>query len=275
MKKSSIAKSVSALWMLALVAAGSLAQEQHRMIQASDLKWVDFPALPRGAQVAVIEGPPNQEVPVTVRVRFPANYRLPAHTHPVVERMTVLSGTVYMGMGTKLDEQASQVLGTGGVMILPAWHPHYVWTREPAEVQIHGTGPFATLYVDPADDPRNPSTVGELLDRGGRKLTPAELRSALAGTTIAGTSPVASARFELNYANDGALSGWLHDRKNAVQGRWSIGDDGRACVGMVDVNGTPHPWCAHFLRLGEAYYAAPYDDRPTPVQMRELRRTAP
>lgn len=72
---------------------------EHRLVKAADLKWSAVPSLPAGAQLAVIEGPMNQAVPFTVRIRFPANYRLPAHTHPAVERVTVLSGTFHMGMG--------------------------------------------------------------------------------------------------------------------------------------------------------------------------------
>ena len=33
--------------------------------------------------------------------------------------------------------------------------PHYGWTTAPTVIQIHGLGPFAITYVNPADDPRN------------------------------------------------------------------------------------------------------------------------
>jgi len=32
---------------------------------------------------------------------------------------------------------------------------HYGWTTGPTVIQIHGMGPFAIDYVNPADDPRN------------------------------------------------------------------------------------------------------------------------
>ena len=31
---------------------------------------------------------------------------------------------------------------------------HWVFTTDPVEVQVNGTGPFAIVYVNPADDPR-------------------------------------------------------------------------------------------------------------------------
>ncbi|MEO6320489.1 MAG: cupin domain-containing protein [Polaromonas sp.] len=83
----------------------------HRMISPADLKWADVPSLPAGAKIAVIEGPMSEAVPFTVRIKVPANYRIPPHWHPAVERVTVLSGTFYMGLGDKIDAQKSMPLG--------------------------------------------------------------------------------------------------------------------------------------------------------------------
>ena len=83
--------------MLALPMASWGQMSGHRMVLPNDLKWSDVPSLPTGAKIAVIEGPLNEAVPFTIRLKFPANYRLPAHWHPAVERVTVLSGTFYMG----------------------------------------------------------------------------------------------------------------------------------------------------------------------------------
>lgn len=60
------------------------------MVTPGTLKWSDVPSLPPGAKIALIEGPMNEAVPFTVRIRFPANYRLPAHWHPAIERVTEL-----------------------------------------------------------------------------------------------------------------------------------------------------------------------------------------
>ena len=59
-------------------------------------------------QIAVLEGNPGEKGPVTLRLRFPANYDIPAHWHSMDERLTVLSGTFHVGMGDKLDRRASQ-----------------------------------------------------------------------------------------------------------------------------------------------------------------------
>ena len=126
----------------------------HQMVLPNDLKWADVPSLPPGAGIAVIEGRMSEAVAFTVRLKFPANYRIPAHWHPAVERVTVLSGAVYMGVGDKLDMQKSAALPAGSMMILQPKVSHFLWTTEEATVQLNGTGPWGITYVNPADDPR-------------------------------------------------------------------------------------------------------------------------
>jgi hypothetical protein len=126
----------------------------HRMISPGDLKWSDVPSLPAGAKIAIIEGPMSEAVPFTVRLKFPPNYRIPAHWHPAVERVTVLSGTFHMGVGDKLDPQQSMPLTPGSIMLLQPKTNHFAWNTEEVIVQLNGTGPWGITYVNPSDDPR-------------------------------------------------------------------------------------------------------------------------
>jgi len=126
----------------------------HMMATADELKWVDIPSLPGGAKLAVIQGPLNQAVPVTFRVKFPANYQLPAHWHPAIEHVTVMSGTFNMGMGDRLDQGKTKALTPGAIAIMQPKTTHFAWTKEETIVQVHGMGPWGVTYVNPADDPR-------------------------------------------------------------------------------------------------------------------------
>jgi quercetin dioxygenase-like cupin family protein len=126
----------------------------HTMLNPSDLKWADVPSLPPGASAALIEGPLSEPVPFTIRLRFPANYRIPPHWHPAVERVTVITGTFNMGTGEKFDRSATMPLRAGSIAIMPAKTPHFAWTESDTIVQLHGVGPWAVHYVDAADDPR-------------------------------------------------------------------------------------------------------------------------
>ena len=139
---------------LITVSASWAQMSDHRMITANDLKWADVPSLPPGAKIAVIEGPMTEAVPFTIRLKFPANYSIPAHSHPAVERVTVLSGTFHMGTGDKLDSEKGMPLGPGDMMIMQPKTNHYGWTKTETVVQLNGMGPWGVTYVNPADDPR-------------------------------------------------------------------------------------------------------------------------
>ena len=150
-------KTTKALMWLALAsfaAAGWAQHDQHQMVTPDELKWSDVPSLPPGAKLAVIEGPMNQAVPFTVRLKFPDNYRIPPHFHPAVERVTVLSGTFHMGLGEKFDRKKAQALKAGSIGIMQPKTPHFAWTSGETIVQLHGTGPWGVTYLNPADDPR-------------------------------------------------------------------------------------------------------------------------
>jgi len=123
-------------------------------VQASEIKWgAAPPALPAGAELAVLAGDPAKPGPVTLRLRMPKGYQIPAHWHPTDERVTVISGELGLGMGDKLDMKSSKLLKTGGYAVAAAHMNHYAWTKTGAVVQIDLMGPFGITYVNPADDP--------------------------------------------------------------------------------------------------------------------------
>ena len=77
------------------------------------LKVGDLASLPKGAVIAVLEGNPNKEGPFVFRVKIPDGYRVPPHTHPKTERVTVISGTFNIGMGDKFDEKKTRPMPAG------------------------------------------------------------------------------------------------------------------------------------------------------------------
>lgn len=156
MKLATPIRRISAATALAVAVPIALAQgAHHMMVDPAKLNWTAVPSLPPGAQLAVIEGAMNEAAPFTVRLKFPANYRIPPHSHPAVERVTVLSGTFHMGMGEKFDNAGAHALTAGGMAIMQPRTPHYAFTTGETIVQLHGTGPWGVNYVNAADDPRN------------------------------------------------------------------------------------------------------------------------
>ena len=114
------------------------------------------PSLPPGARIAVLQGNPAEAAAFTVRLAFPDGYQVPPHFHPTDENITVISGTFLFGMGDVLEPGAARTLRRGEFITAEAGHHHFAMARGTTVVQLHGIGPLATTYVNPADDPRNP-----------------------------------------------------------------------------------------------------------------------
>lgn len=112
------------------------------ILQPGALQWTDYPNRP-GVKLAMIEGDLAKPGPFLMRVKFPANYRLAAHTHPGIEHTTVISGALHVGYGTD-DKGPSETLPAGTVILTPPNTPHFVFTTEETIVQTHGNGPWGS-----------------------------------------------------------------------------------------------------------------------------------
>jgi len=96
------------LSLLLLGLAWARAQQPMGEMEASifppeKIEWLPGPpSLPAGAHFAVLEGDPAKEGPFTMRVRLPDGFKIPPHTHPKTEHVTVISGTFNFGYGPDL-----------------------------------------------------------------------------------------------------------------------------------------------------------------------------
>lgn len=146
---------ITALVLFGLVAVGVAQQAQHVMVTPPDLKWADGPpSVPPGAKVAIIEGVLANPEPFTLRLKFPANYRVGPHWHTAIEHITVLSGTLNFGMGEKFDAEKTKPMPVGSFIYIQPKNPHFVFAKEETVIQLHGVGPWTVTYVNPEDDPR-------------------------------------------------------------------------------------------------------------------------
>jgi len=120
-------------------------------------KWMAGPpGLPAGATFMVVKGDPSKAGEFTIRIKAPAGYAVPPHHHPSDEIVRVVSGgPLTYGMGDKADASNSGTLEKGYHVTMQANMNHWVSMASATEVQVNGTGPFAIVYVNPADDPRN------------------------------------------------------------------------------------------------------------------------
>jgi quercetin dioxygenase-like cupin family protein len=156
-----ILTAAAALPLVAGSFAVARAQNTAHVIQSvKDAQWGPAPPMiPAGAQIAVLSGDPTKPVPYSVRLKFPANYKIAAHSHPTDENVVVTSGALKIGMGDKLDPTGAKTLGVGGYALMPANMNHFAFTTAAeTTITLYGQGPVEFKYVNPADDPRNAKT---------------------------------------------------------------------------------------------------------------------
>ena len=137
-----------------LVLSNAVAADHQMLKGGGSIKWgPPPPSFPAGAKFAVVDGDPAATGNVTVRFVMPAGYKIAPHWHPTDEHVTVLAGTLSLGMGDTVDKEHSATLKADGYAIAPANMHHYAFTKTGATIQVHMNGPFAITYVNPADDP--------------------------------------------------------------------------------------------------------------------------
>lgn len=126
----------------------------HISLVPSELKWNDAPGLGRGVKIAIIEGDLKAAGPVMMRIKFPPNAKIAPHTHPLIEHVTVLSGTFYLGIGEKVDASKARAYPAGGVVVIPQGMPMFAFVKgKETIVQVHGIGPWGVNYLNPPDAP--------------------------------------------------------------------------------------------------------------------------
>jgi uncharacterized RmlC-like cupin family protein len=148
--------SVMAFAMAAIMAGDAAAQAGAPGIMAltpDEMTWgpQGSLALPGMEQVTIV-GNPVTAGPYTIRLKFPAGFRLAPHAHPDSREVTILSGTWYTGYGEKYDAAALKALPAGSFYTEPANVPHFVEVRVPVVIQVSGTGPSGRKFVNPADN---------------------------------------------------------------------------------------------------------------------------
>ena len=124
-----------------------------KIVTAADTPWGEGPpSLPAGAQMVILDGHPGRPGPFAIRLKMPAGYKIPPHTHTVAERLTVISGTVHLGIGEKFEESAGRQLNAGDFAVIPPGVAHFAWSAAEAVLQIHSEGPFQRKFVEPVHD---------------------------------------------------------------------------------------------------------------------------
>ncbi len=123
------------------------AQTPPQALRPEQASWFSPPAVP-ALKAAWLVGSEQGGGPYLLRVRLAAGGRFPPHTHPDTRYTTVLSGTLYVGFGERVDETAVVTVPTGAIYEAPAGVPHWVWAKDgDVEYQESGVAPTATRLL--------------------------------------------------------------------------------------------------------------------------------
>lgn len=115
--------------------------EEHLIAIPDSIKWEK--------NYAVVSGDPNKEgSPFVIRFKFPDGAKIAPHWHPTDENITVISGTLFMGMGEKFDETKAKEMPVGSFGLMPKEMRHFGWAKGETIIQIHGIGPFKIFWVE-------------------------------------------------------------------------------------------------------------------------------
>jgi quercetin dioxygenase-like cupin family protein len=129
------------------------AKPEPTAMTPAEMKWGAQGGLAMaGMEQVNLVGNPSKPGPYTLRLKFPAGYKLAPHMHPDHREVTILSGTWYTGYGERFDAAALKALPAGSFYTEPANIAHFVEVREPVVIQVSGTGPSGRAFVNPADN---------------------------------------------------------------------------------------------------------------------------
>ncbi len=117
-----IAGYIGLTWCLCVLANTAAAAEEPsktpKLWAAEEIRWVDDARLP-GVKSVLLWGDPQTGEHGMLR-KFPAGFAPPLHTHPSVERLVVISGTVVVSYAGSTEKR----LGPGSYSEIPPNTPH-------------------------------------------------------------------------------------------------------------------------------------------------------
>lgn len=122
---------------------------EHNIVHFADLKWTP---IIKGCDLASVSGDFKADgAPYVLRIRCADGTKVPPHWHPADENITVLKGTFLVGMGESFDEAKLMTMNVGNFTIVPKEMRHFARCKGETIVQVHGIGPFANTWVNPAE----------------------------------------------------------------------------------------------------------------------------
>ena len=138
------------LYVLVLASLLALTLAQNYSYDAVSPDDIPFEASPvEGVESAAVIGNSSQAELYVMVGRLAQGVVFPVHTHTDARLSTVLSGTMYYGVGETLEEVEFTAYPAGSVIYTPPNTPHWMDARDgEVVVQESGFGPSETTFLD-------------------------------------------------------------------------------------------------------------------------------
>ena len=119
------------------------------VVMADQAKYAPAPKpYPGEAMMAVLSGDPSKAgSQYTVRLKLPDGTKILPHTHGDTENVTVISGTLLVGVGSSFDAKKMLALKAGSYASIPAGTAHYAMAKGETVVQVNGVGPASITLI--------------------------------------------------------------------------------------------------------------------------------
>jgi hypothetical protein len=142
-----VALGIAAAMSLGTLKAGDLNPAALVYQLPGQIHWVDSPS---GISQAVVHGDPSKPGLYIVLARWHAHHMSHPHFHPNDRFITVLSGTWWVGTGTKFDPDKTVAMPAGSFVTHFGKQVHYDGAKdEDAVLEIVGQGPAT---ITPAEE---------------------------------------------------------------------------------------------------------------------------
>jgi len=132
-----------------VVGAAQSSAAAPTIVRADQAKYGSPPApYPAGATMAVLSGDPSKAgSEYAVRLKLVNGTKIGVHTHGDTENVTVISGTLLVGVGTAFDAAKMLALKPGDYVSIPSGTPHFAMARGLTVVQVNGVGPASMTLL--------------------------------------------------------------------------------------------------------------------------------
>ena len=137
--------------MLAPLLTLALAQYSYDAVLPDDIPFEPSPVMDGVESASLVGDQDEAELYVNVG-RLSEGVVFPVHTHTDARLSTVISGTMYYGVGETLEEVEFTAYPAGSVVYTPPGTPHWMEARDgEVVVQESGFGPSETTFLESSE----------------------------------------------------------------------------------------------------------------------------